>query len=161
MSDTATGDAGKSRDAILRDIAAKLPVKPDTRKRRHLDRVHGDRRRGVRVPVPAEPDARVGRVRDQHALLARHRAGRGRARVRDPARRTGAGAGRSCASPSRCRRICPYGIATMIVLLVGGIWTYLPWTKHVEPRQARVSQRAVPVRAHSVAGLGLLWWLTP
>ncbi|MCE9627936.1 MAG: hypothetical protein K8R56_08470, partial [Candidatus Eisenbacteria bacterium] len=30
----------------------------------------------------------------------------------------------------------PFGIATMLVLLVGGIWTYLPWIKHVEPRQA-------------------------
>ena len=31
-----------------------------------------------------------------------------------------------------------YGIGTMVVLLVAGIWTYLPWTHHVLPRQAWV-----------------------
>jgi hypothetical protein len=30
----------------------------------------------------------------------------------------------------------PFGIATMVVLLGGGIWTYLPWIKHVDPHQA-------------------------
>ena len=30
----------------------------------------------------------------------------------------------------------PFGIGTMAVLLGGGIWTYLPWVHHVNPRQA-------------------------
>jgi len=30
----------------------------------------------------------------------------------------------------------PFGIATMVVLLGAGIWTYLPWVHHVEARQA-------------------------
>jgi Ni/Fe-hydrogenase subunit HybB-like protein len=29
----------------------------------------------------------------------------------------------------------PYGIATMVLLLGAGIWTYLPWIGNVEPRQ--------------------------
>jgi Ni/Fe-hydrogenase subunit HybB-like protein len=30
----------------------------------------------------------------------------------------------------------PFGLVTMLILLAGGSWTYLPWIKHVEPRQA-------------------------
>ncbi len=29
----------------------------------------------------------------------------------------------------------PYGIATVVVMLLAGIWTYLPWTQHVVERQ--------------------------
>ena len=53
----------------------------------------------------------------------------------------------------------PCGIATMVVLLGAGIWTYLPWTHHVEPRQAPYLN--VPfLYVRTLGGLGLLWWLS-
>lgn len=52
----------------------------------------------------------------------------------------------------------PVGIATMAVLLVAGIWTYLPWTKHVEPRQAPFLN--VPfLYGRTLGGLLLFWFL--
>jgi hypothetical protein len=53
----------------------------------------------------------------------------------------------------------PYAFGTMIVLLVAGIWTYLPWTQHVSPRQAPYLN--VPfLYARVLIGMGLLWWLS-
>jgi hypothetical protein len=52
----------------------------------------------------------------------------------------------------------PFGIATVVVMLAAGIWTYLPWTRHVLPRQAPYLN--VPfLWIRTLAGLGLLWWL--
>ena len=52
----------------------------------------------------------------------------------------------------------PFGISTMGVLLVAGIWTYLPWTKHVEPRQAPFLN--VPfLYVRTLGGLALFWML--
>ncbi len=52
----------------------------------------------------------------------------------------------------------PFGIATMAILLVGGIWTYLPWIKHVEPRQAPFLN--VPfLYVRTLGGLLLFWVL--
>jgi Ni/Fe-hydrogenase subunit HybB-like protein len=53
----------------------------------------------------------------------------------------------------------PFGIAAMVVLLVGGIGTYLPWVHHVNPRQAPYLN--VPfLYARTLLGLGLMWWLS-
>jgi hypothetical protein len=53
----------------------------------------------------------------------------------------------------------PWGIGAFAVLLVAGIWTYLPWAKHVEPRQAPYLN--VPfLYIRTLVGLGLLWWLS-
>jgi len=52
----------------------------------------------------------------------------------------------------------PYGIGFVILMLAVGIWTYLPWTHHVLPRQSPYLN--VPfLWARTVIGLGLLWWL--
>ena len=52
----------------------------------------------------------------------------------------------------------PFGIATMVVLLGAGIWTYLPWTSHVDPRQAPFLN--VPfLYIRTLGGLLLFWWL--
>ncbi|MFN8588976.1 MAG: hypothetical protein U0704_14390 [Candidatus Eisenbacteria bacterium] len=52
----------------------------------------------------------------------------------------------------------PFGIATMAVLLFAGIWTYLPWIKHVEPRQAPFLN--VPfLYVRTLGGLLLFWVL--
>jgi Ni/Fe-hydrogenase subunit HybB-like protein len=53
----------------------------------------------------------------------------------------------------------PYGVATMVVLLAAGAWTYLPWTKHVEPRQAPFLN--VPfLWVRTIGGLLLFTWLS-
>ena len=52
----------------------------------------------------------------------------------------------------------PFGIGSMSVLLVAGIWTYLPWTKHVDPRQAPFLN--VPfLYIRTLGGLLLFWML--
>ncbi len=52
----------------------------------------------------------------------------------------------------------PFGIGTMVVLLAGGIWTYLPWIKHVEPRLTPFLN--VPfLYVRTLGGLLLFWWL--
>jgi Ni/Fe-hydrogenase subunit HybB-like protein len=52
----------------------------------------------------------------------------------------------------------PFGISTMVVLLVAGIWTYLPWTRQAEPRQ--VPFLNVPfLYVRTLGGLFLFWWL--
>ena len=52
----------------------------------------------------------------------------------------------------------PFGIAFMLVLLIFGSHTYLPWLTHVEPRQAPYLNLPFLV-VRTVVGLGLLWWL--
>lgn len=52
----------------------------------------------------------------------------------------------------------PFGIATMAVLLIAGIWTYLPWTKYVDPRLTPFLN--VPfLFIRTLGGLVLFWWL--
>jgi hypothetical protein len=52
----------------------------------------------------------------------------------------------------------PFGIATMAVLLIAGIWTYLPWTRHVDPRLTPFLN--VPfLFIRTLGGLLLFWWL--
>lgn len=52
----------------------------------------------------------------------------------------------------------PWGILTMVVLLVAGIWTYLPWTSWVDPRQKAFLN--VPfLYVRTLGGLLLFWWL--
>jgi len=52
----------------------------------------------------------------------------------------------------------PFGIGTMLLLLVAGIWTYLPWTHHVQPRQAPFLN--VPfLYIRTLGGLALFTWL--
>jgi hypothetical protein len=52
----------------------------------------------------------------------------------------------------------PYGIGTMLLLLVAGIWTYLPWIQHVDPRQTPFLN--VPfLYVRTLGGLALFTWL--
>jgi hypothetical protein len=52
----------------------------------------------------------------------------------------------------------PWGLATIAVMLVAGIGTYLPWTHHVLARQRNWLN--VPfLYARTIVGLGLLAWL--
>jgi len=52
----------------------------------------------------------------------------------------------------------PFGIGTMLVLLVAGIWTYLPWIGNAEPRQTPFLN--VPfLYVRTLGGLALFTWL--
>ncbi len=52
----------------------------------------------------------------------------------------------------------PFGIATMVILLAAGISTYLPWTRYVEPRLTPFLN--VPfLIVRTLGGLLLFWWL--
>jgi hypothetical protein len=53
----------------------------------------------------------------------------------------------------------PYAFGLMTILLVAGIWTYLPWTRgHLEPRQAPFLN--VPfLYIRTLGGMALFWWL--
>ncbi|MGH7742180.1 MAG: hypothetical protein ACRENS_09170 [Candidatus Eiseniibacteriota bacterium] len=52
----------------------------------------------------------------------------------------------------------PFGIGLMAILLGAGIWSYLPWTRHVDPRQAPFLN--VPfLYIRTLGGLLLFWWL--
>ncbi|MBI5709155.1 MAG: hypothetical protein HZC42_02480 [Candidatus Eisenbacteria bacterium] len=53
----------------------------------------------------------------------------------------------------------PYGIAFVVIMLVAGIWTYLPWT-HTAVLARQKPYLNVPfLYARTLVGLGLLWWL--
>ena len=53
----------------------------------------------------------------------------------------------------------PMGFATMLVLLVGGIWVYLPWTSHPDERLAPYLN--VPfLYIRTLGGIALFWWLS-
>jgi hypothetical protein len=52
----------------------------------------------------------------------------------------------------------PFGLGLMGILLVAGIWTFLPWVKHVDPRQAPYLN--VPfLYVRTLGGMLLFWWL--
>lgn len=52
----------------------------------------------------------------------------------------------------------PYGLGAMAVLLGAGVWTYLPWTHHVEPR-VKLWLNLPFLYARTLLGLGLFTWL--
>lgn len=53
----------------------------------------------------------------------------------------------------------PMGFLTMLVLLVGGIWSYLPWTSHPDERLAAYLN--VPfLYIRTLGGIALFWWLS-
>jgi hypothetical protein len=52
----------------------------------------------------------------------------------------------------------PYGIALVVLMLVAGIWTYLPWTHVVLARQ-RPYLNVPFLYIRTILGLALVWWL--
>ncbi len=53
----------------------------------------------------------------------------------------------------------PWGLLLLVVMLAAGIWTYLPWTHGpVVPRQ-RPFLNVPFLYARTLVGFGLLWWL--
>ncbi len=146
-----------SHEAVLRDIASKLPVKPNARKRQiwmvcmaigivafaYLMFTNPLRAWGSWAinTLYFLGIAEAGVVLAVAMRLSNGRWG-------GPIMRIG----------ESLSAYLPMGIATMAVLLVGGIWTYLPWTSHVEPRQAPFLN--VPfLYIRTLGGLLLFSWL--
>ena len=124
-----------SHEAVLRDIASKLPVKPNARKRQIWMACMAIGVVAFAYLMLTNPLRAWGSwaintlyflgIAEAGVVLA--------AAIRLSNGRWGGPIMRIGESLSA---YLPFGIATMVVLLGGGIWTYLPWTSHVEPRQA-------------------------
>jgi hypothetical protein len=160
MSTVAVGAHDAGREGILRDIASKIPVRPSTRRRQLwiacmvvgfgsflllLFAFHRPERAWGAFTINTLywlGIAQAGMVLVSAIRLSNGRWGGPMVRIAES-----------------LSAYLPYGYATMMVLLFAGIWTYLPWTKHVLPRQAPFLN--VPfLYIRTLGGLGLLWWLT-
>ena len=123
-----------SHEAVLRDIAGRLPGTPDPRKRQIFIAlmVVGIAAFGFLLatnPLRAWGSWTIntlyflGIAEGGVALAAAIRLSNGR--WGGPIMRIG----------ESLSSYLPFGIATMVILLGAGIWTYLPWIGNVEPRQ--------------------------
>ena len=147
-----------SHDAILADIASKLPVRPNKRKRNIWMACFAIGLISFGFLLFTQPQRAwgawtvntlywLGIAQGAIVLACAIRLGNGR------------WAGPVMRIAESFSAYLPWGIATMVVLLGAGIWTYLPWTHHVEPRQAAYLNVPFLV-VRTLAGLGLLWWLS-
>jgi hypothetical protein len=53
----------------------------------------------------------------------------------------------------------PWGFLLLLIMLVAGIWTYLPWTHHLLQARQRPYLNVPFLYARTLVGFGLLWWL--
>lgn len=147
----------QSHEAVLRDIAGKLPVKPNARKRQiwmaclavgvasfaYLMLTNPLRAWGAWA---INTIYFLGIAEGAIALTAAYRLSNGR---------WGGPVMRIAESFSA---YLPVGVATLVVLLGAGIWTYLPWVRAVEPRIAPFLN--VPfLYVRTLGGALLFWWL--
>ena len=146
-----------SHDAVLKDIAAKLPVKPNPRTRLIwaicvLVGIGSFAYLLMTQPLRAWGSYAINTI--FFLGLAE-----GAVTVAATIRLTnGRWAGPIQRIAEAFSAFLPYGGALMLILLVAGIGTYLPWTKHVEPRQAPFLN--VPfLFIRTLGGIALFWWL--
>jgi len=147
-----------NHDAVLRDIASKLPVAPNARKRQIWIACMVIGIAAFAFLLFTEPKRAwgayainmiywLGIAQGAIVLACAIRLGNGR------------WAGPVLRIAESLSAYLPYGYASVVVMLVAGIWTYLPWVTHVEPRQAAYLN--VPfLYIRTLGGLGLLWWLS-
>ncbi len=145
-------------EAVLRDIASKLPITPNARKRQIWIACMAIGLAAFAFLLFTEPRRAwgayainmiywLGIAQGAIVLACAIRLGNGR------------WAGPVMRIAESFSAYLPFGYATVVVMLIGGIWTYLPWVAHVEPRQAAYLN--VPfLYIRTLAGLGLLWWLS-
>jgi hypothetical protein len=144
-------------DAILRDIASRLPVRPNAAKRRIWMACLAIGAASFAYLLMTEPHRAwgayavnllywLGIAMGASALAAAIRLANGR---------WGGPIVRIAESFSA---FLPVGLAAMVVMLGAGIWSYLPWIHHVQPRM--VPYLNVPfLVARTLIGLGLFTWL--
>jgi len=146
-----------SHDAVLRDIAARIPGRPDPKKRQVFLAlivlgVLAFAYLLVTNPLRAWGSWTIntlyflGIAEGGVVLAAAIRLANGR--WGGPIMRLG----------ESFSSYLPFGIGTMLVLLVAGIWTYLPWIGNAEPRQTPFLN--VPfLYVRTLGGLALFTWL--
>ena len=146
------------RDAILKDIADKLPVRPNTRKRQIWMACFAVGIVALAYLFFTEPKRAwgaytintlywLGIAQGAVVLACAIRLANGR------------WAGPIMRIAESFSAFLPWAIGLFTVLLIGGIWTYLPWTHEVNPHQAPYLN--VPfLWIRTLVGLGLLWWLS-
>jgi len=146
-----------SQDAILKDIAGKLPVKPNGRKRMIWIACMVIGAASFAWLIKTEPLRAWGDYGVNMVYFLGISLG---AAVLASAIRLANGhwAGPIVRIAESLSAYIPFGILFVIVMLAAGIWTYLPWTRHVLPRQAPYLN--VPfLWLRTMIGLALLWWL--
>jgi Ni/Fe-hydrogenase subunit HybB-like protein len=147
-----------SHDAILADIAGKLPVTPNPRRRQLWMLCMAIGLASLAFLFVREPQRAWG----SYAINTLYWMGiaQGAIVLACGIRlANGRWAGPVVRVAESLSAFLPIGYGLMVILLVMGIRTYLPWTKYVEPRQAAYLN--VPfLYARTLIGLGLLWWLS-
>jgi hypothetical protein len=153
------GDIGHmSADAILRDVASKLPVKPNFRKRLIWIACMTIGLVAFAFLLFTEPRRAWG----SYAINTIYWLGiaQGAVVLACTIRlANGRWAGPIMRIAESMWAFLPYGMVLMLVLLLGGIWFYLPWIHHVEPRQAAFLNWPF-LWLRTLLGLGGLWWLS-
>ncbi len=146
------------RDALLRDVASKIPAKPSMLKRRAWIACMGIGIVSFAFLLATQPHRAWG----AYAINTLYWLGMAQGGVvlasviRLANGRWGGPVTRIAESLSA---YLPYAFGLMLVLLVAGIGSYLPWTHVVLPRQAPYLN--VPfLYARVLAGLALMWWLS-
>jgi hypothetical protein len=146
-----------TRAEILKDIASKLPVTPNVRKRQIWMACFVIGAIALAYLFVTEPRRAWGAY-TINALYFLGIANGAMVLVSAIRLANGRWAGPIIRIAESFSAYLPIGIASMLILLVGGIWTYLPWIGHVEPRQTPFLN--VPFLYLRTLGLlGLLWWL--
>lgn len=158
MSHAVVASSPSERDEILRDIAARLPVRPNARRRQWwiACMVIGLGTFGLLLATQPQRAWGAFAINTLYWLGMAQGGVILACTIRLANGRWGGPVMRIAESLSA---YLPYGYAAMVVLLAAGIWTYLPWTRHVEPRQASYLN-APFLYARVLIGLGLLWWLS-
>lgn len=144
-------------DSILKDIAGKLPVRPNARKRMIWMVCMGIGLIAFIFLLVSEPKRAwgsytintlywLGITNGAMVLACAIRLANGR------------WAGPVIRIAESLSAYYPFGIALMLILLIAGSRTYLPWLTHVEPRQAPYLNYPFLI-IRTLVGLGLLWWL--
>src|SRR5262249_21969267 len=153
----AEGEPAMSHDAILRDIAGKLPGKPNVLRRGAWIILMAVGLLAFAYLLVNEPRRAWGAYAASMIFFLRISLGAAVLAAPLPLahRRLGGPIVRIAESLTA---FLPYGIGFVVLMLAVGIWTYLPWTHHVLPRQAPYLN--VPfLYARTLLGLVLLWWL--
>jgi hypothetical protein len=158
MSHAHTPLGAKERDELLRDLAGKLPERPNPKRRQLWMACMAIGLIGFVWLLSTQPQRAWG----SWAINTLYWTGIAQgAVVLACAIRLANGrwAGPIMRIAEALSAFLPFGFAAFGVLLVAGIWTYLPWTQHVEARQAPYLN--VPfLYIRTVIGQALLWWLS-
>ncbi|HKQ58761.1 MAG TPA: hypothetical protein VJY35_12910 [Candidatus Eisenbacteria bacterium] len=146
------------RDAVLKDIAGRLPVKPNPRRRRIwiAFMVVGIATFGWLLFTQPQRAWGAWAINCVYWLGIAQGAVVLACAIRLANGRWGGPVMRVAEALSA---YLPWGTGALVVLMLAGIGTYLPWVQHVEPRQAPYLN--VPfLMIRTLVGQLLLWWLT-